>query len=155
MSAATLEAPVRAVPNTPRLIGTPGEPVTIDAIAVVADITFAFSTEHNRWEASSTNPAIVVPQDKLYQITWNLIPPSGIDPSTVFFQNPGVTFPEEQPIAPMLVIQSPQEDTKQVVALWANVDSTRRGLYHYLLNAMVAGQPIHHDPTVENDPPTI
>jgi hypothetical protein len=161
MMSATLEAPATSEasannastrPSEPT--PTPGVPVEIEATGVTIDITFSFNTTTNLWDAHSTHQHIVVGEGELYQLTWNLISPTAELTDTVFFLNSGIVFPAGQKAAPMVVIQNPTINNKQIVALWSNASLAFRGTYAYNLDAKIDGQTVIHDPTVENDPPT-
>jgi hypothetical protein len=122
----------------------------------VVDVQFEFNRNisPNQWVVNPPIETIDVTFDTLDQITWNLIPPTGIDPDSLFFDASPITFPQNQVPAPMLVISNPQTNPKQCVAVWANRDLSRTGPYSYTLNIQIADQIITHDPTVENESPT-
>lgn len=149
-AAAVLPSTLQSVPALKQRAQTA---LTVDDDPIV-DITFTQDSTTFLWKASSSDPAITIAFAKLDQITWNLIVPDGVNPATVFFDEPPISFPSTQAQAPMVVINA-AAGTKQLVALWANVDFTKTGTYAYTVNMFIAGQGVTHDPTVENIPPTI
>jgi hypothetical protein len=107
-----------------------------------------------RWSANVSPASVELDFNVLASMRWTLIVPPNVESNEVSFLDPPITFPENQQLAPMVVYTDPLANPQEVEALWTNVDRNRIGVYHYTVNALVNGQVVTHDPTVENIPPT-
>jgi hypothetical protein len=146
MSAAALDE------KQPTLV--PPFPATVTIVAVSQMIEITLKYDGKTWFPHATPHDISIPFGSYTQITWNINVPEDVDPRSVHFAKPALTFPDSQPAAPQLIIKDPEAHRLQHTVLWANIDPTLVGKFAYTLNIIVDGHEVRIDPTVENDSPT-
>jgi hypothetical protein len=137
--------------SSPVLPVTP-PPATVQIINQEVKITFTSDGPDGLYSAHSDPPAITLLFDNVAMILWTLVPPDGIATADVQFETPPITFPDGQAPAPMQIVDRP--NPQQVIGVWTNTNQVAgSGIYHYSIHALVDGQQVTHDPTVQNDPP--
>lgn len=152
MTAAALDT-TRSTP-IPQSAPAPSNGDTVAILATPEMINITLTEENGVFSGHVDQATLMIPFGELTQITWNIVPPPGVNPETLFFQSPALNFPQGQQSAPFLTIKDPGEDTLQYTVLWANIDPCRIGVYSYTVNIACEGQSVVADPTVENDSPT-
>lgn len=131
------------------------ETVSIQATVQSLTVTFTWIDGPNpHWSANVSPVSVELDFNVLASMRWTLVVPPNVASNEVSFLDPPITFPGNQQLAPMVVYTDPLANPHEVEALWTNVDRNRVGVYHYTVNALVNGQVVTHDPTVENIPPT-
>jgi len=125
---------------------------TINATVQSVVVTFERIEGPNpHWKATASPSEFDVSFNDLIAIRWTLVIPNP-NINQVTFADPPITFPVDQQAAPMVIFTDPL-NAQSLSALWTNVDRNRAGTYQYTIHALVNGEAVREDPTVENQPP--
>lgn len=133
----------------PGILPAAGALTTVQIISQEITITFTKDPVGGFWSANAEPAEIQLPFNNIATILWTLISPEG---ATAQFDAPPITFPADQSLAPMQIMDMP--NPQQAIAMWTNTTPVAAGVtYRYFIHALVDNVPVTHDPTVQNDPP--
>lgn len=128
----------------------PSAVLPVQIVTQEVTITFTQDPGGETWSAHADPPSIQLPFNDIATIMWTLVPPEvGAE---VSFDSPPIVFPPNQQLAPMQIMSQP--NPQQTVAMWSNISVAASNFtYSYFIRALVNGESVTHDPTVQNDPP--
>jgi hypothetical protein len=134
-------------PTTPPALRPPA---AVQVISREVTVTFTPDGVGGLWSAHADPVEITLPYNNVATILWTLVPPEG--GADVQFDAPPITFPQDQSLAPMQIMDMP--NAQQAIATWTNTTPIASGvIYRYFIHALVNGVQVTHDPRVQNDPP--